>query len=246
MTFNDAEKCPRCEGSGEYQRLPGHIIDPCSLCGGKGTMKAACESADGYTPDTFHEGMTVAEMQAEMERRLPLSKIAEEVANVNRAIKSAAEPRLFTIDFHQRGTFTGQVWTGWNAPRDYQYFSDEGFSFTRANGQTITPPDMHTDGASIPRLLWSLDNASPWDWLPAAIIHDGLFTAHHAGDDSVSFEEANLILRESIWTLVQDGTIEMSDWKIYLVGLAVDSEIGRKVWDGKVSLTEFRAMRGKA
>src|SRR5215470_9390632 len=70
---------------------------------------------------------------------------------------------------------------------DYDKFiflpdKDKPLSFTRANGDQITPGMMYTDGGSIPRPLWVLRSYSPWGYAPAFIIHDWLFDSHHCGD----------------------------------------------------------------
>ena len=90
---------------------------------------------------------------------------------------------------------------------------------------------METDAGSIPRVIWSIPGLSPWDYLPAYMIHDWDFKAHHEGLSDRTFEQANLTLAEGIYTLMKTG-VANSDWaRIQIIYSAVSSPIGRAIWD---------------
>ncbi len=61
------------------------------------------------------------------------------------------------------GTFEGTLRLIWVRPNRFIYEPDpdKPLTFTRANGQAITPGRMPTDGGSIPRVLWSIPPYSP-------------------------------------------------------------------------------------
>ena len=93
------------------------------------------------------------------------------------------------------GAFNGRVHLIWNGPLDYTFDQrvEEPFLFIRSNGDIVLPDSIKTDGGSIPRPLWNLPGMSPWDYMPAYIIHDFLFTKKPC-----TFDEANLILAEML------------------------------------------------
>lgn len=97
------------------------------------------------------------------------------------------------------GAFSGFPLLEWHGPTTYWFKQNPyplTFAFTRPNGIRLTPEDIVTDGGSIPRLLWNLPGMSPWDYLPAYLLHDWLFTCKPC-----SFDEANLILAEALIAL---------------------------------------------
>jgi hypothetical protein len=147
--------------------------------------------------------------------------------------QGAIELRALAAFGWKRGTFRGWPHLEWRGPRLYLFSQDPKlpFSFQRSTGETLTPQAMDTDAGSIPRVVWSLPGLSPWDYLPAYVIHDWDFRAHHCGLSDRSFEEANLTLAEGIFTLMMTG-IAKSDWiRIEIIYRAVSSPFGRNVWD---------------
>jgi Protein of unknown function (DUF1353) len=64
----------------------------------------------------------------------------------------------------------------------------------------IRPQIMYTDGGSIPRTFWSFDGLSPWEYGPAFIIHDWIFSRHYCKkkDYPVTLAEANDILLDAM------------------------------------------------
>lgn len=150
---------------------------------------------------------------------------------------------LFGIDFHQRGSFVGNLVVEYVSLNHYLYTPGD-FAFVRANGQVIQPGVMDTDGASVPRLLWSIAEFSPWDVFKAAAIHDWLYIAHHQGNDSIDFATANLILAEAMYTQGQDGPDQVSDLTIWAYLAAVSTPIGQEVWDHGMSQARMMALMG--
>ena len=64
----------------------------------------------------------------------------------------------------QESKFTGALDVRW-VKNDYFLFlpnKDHPFMLIRANGQSIRPGPMYTDGGSIPRFLWGIKGYSPW------------------------------------------------------------------------------------
>jgi Protein of unknown function (DUF1353) len=64
----------------------------------------------------------------------------------------------------------------------------------------IKPELMFTDGGSIPRTFWSFRGLSPWEYGPAFILHDWIFSRHYCGKDTypVTLDEANDILLDAM------------------------------------------------
>jgi Protein of unknown function (DUF1353) len=64
----------------------------------------------------------------------------------------------------------------------------------------IKPGLMFTDGGSIPRTFWSFDGLSPWEYGPAFILHDWIFSRHYCdkNDYPVRLDEANDILLDAM------------------------------------------------
>jgi hypothetical protein len=130
------------------------------------------------------------------------------------------------------GTFTGEVTLTWRGPRSYalRFVDQPPFSYTLADGSlTITPGPMMTDGGSVPKFFWRI--VDPWEFLPAYMIHDSLFQAHHDGKDLLDFDATNLCLAEAINTLIQTGRATGGWIETEAIYRAVSSRFGRWVWD---------------
>lgn len=99
------------------------------------------------------------------------------------------------------GDFTGEVELRWENtdryvylpvdarpltytfPPNYRLSADDGLNGS-ADLRVIRPRLMYTDGGSIPRPLWGVSGFSPWDYLPAFVIHDWMYLqkrCHKAG-----------------------------------------------------------------
>lgn len=137
------------------------------------------------------------------------------------------------FSWQNQGTFIGWPHLEWRAPRRYVFSQEpqQPFCFRRSTGETITPQAMDTDAGSMPRVVWSIPGLSPWDYLPAYMIHDWDFKAHHDGLTQRTFEQVNLTLAEGIYTLMKTGIAE-SDWvRIEIIYRAVSSPMSRSIWD---------------
>jgi hypothetical protein len=147
--------------------------------------------------------------------------------------QGAVEIEAFRAPRWSQGTFQGWPHLEWRGPRLYLFSQDpeHPFWFERSNGERIEPEAMSTDAGSIPRVLWTIRGLSPWDYLPAYIIHDWDFRAHHCGQSSRTFEEANTTLAEGIFTLMKTG-VAHSDWiRIEMIYRAVSLRFVRDAWE---------------
>jgi len=131
------------------------------------------------------------------------------------------------------GVFKGIPHIRWVGPDRFEFFQDPSnpFQFHRHNGDTIEPQQMFTDGGSIPRIVQSMPDLSPWEYGPAYIIHDWEFEAHHRGIGTKSFDEVNLTLAEGIKTLMDAGIVKKNYVALYTIWLAVSSQIAKSIWD---------------
>jgi hypothetical protein len=145
-----------------------------------------------------------------------------------------AGAKKFYPDF-DKGRFAGEPRLVWVKPDRFRHElnTEKPFSFIRKNGEAIAPGEMITDGGSIPRLLWSIKDLSPWAYGPAFLIHDWLFVQHHSGATDKPFEEVRDILMEAIRTLMEDGPCEFSRVAFDAIYAGVDSPVARALWDGK-------------
>ncbi len=142
------------------------------------------------------------------------------------------ETRKFYPDF-PIGRFEDQPRLIWVAPELFLHEPQTAkpFRFVRANGETIAPGRMFTDGGSIPRVLWSIPNFSPWTYGPAFLIHDWLFDLHHCGQDTRSFEAVRDIMLEGPRTLMETGVCKMNRLVFDLIYAGIDSLVARAIWD---------------
>lgn len=145
----------------------------------------------------------------------------------------AVQKKLLGID-PQVGKFLGTPEVSTPGGRNYNFvLSTPPFGFQRANGEVIYPKRMVTDGGSIPRIAWAIPGLDPWTYMPAYLIHDWDFMAHHANPDGYtrSFEQVNATLLEGVYTLMMNG-VGKQDWRILMaIFVGVSSWIGREVWD---------------
>ncbi|MCP4409310.1 MAG: DUF1353 domain-containing protein [Gammaproteobacteria bacterium] len=142
------------------------------------------------------------------------------------------------------------IWNGFDvkAQRPTFVYSASNFAYTTANGRVITPGLMNTDGGSIPKVLHSIGDFTPWGYGPAYIIHDWLFVAYKCGiqpDDDVSFEESAEMIAEMIKTLMETGFVNYdgetqifpkSKDTLYLIYQAVKSPVARALWNDQASV----------
>lgn len=131
------------------------------------------------------------------------------------------------------GSFNGIPHLRWVGPDRFEFFQDTSnlFQFHRYNGETITPEKMYTDGGSIPRIVQSMPNLSPWEYGPAFIIHDWEFEAHHRNLNQKTFDDVNRTLAEGIKTLMELGIVQKNYIALYTIWLAVSSQIAKSIWN---------------
>ena len=159
---------------------------------------------------------------------------------------------LFLADRFYRnlnvGRFNGAptvTWNGYDSTNGIPAFLYEksAFSYVTSTGREIVPGTMDTDGGSIPKVLHSVGDYTPWGYGPAYIIHDWIFVAHKCRkppDDDISFEMSALLLAESLKTLMERGFVNVDghvqkfpkkEDTLYLIYQAVRSGIARKLWN---------------
>jgi hypothetical protein len=73
------------------------------------------------------------------------------------------------------------------------------------------------------------------DFLPAAMIHDWIFLDHHCNPGSSwTFDEANLVLAEAMYTMMTASDVPYKaeeDWRVVVAYYAaVNSVLGRRIW----------------
>lgn len=135
------------------------------------------------------------------------------------------------------GSLSGKLIVQWMEPDIFLFLPDvtSPLTFKRANGQSITPGRMLTDGGSIPRPLWILRNYSPWGFAPAFIIHDWIFEVRqckYAGADSMTFEDSAEVMAEIMKTMIEAKRIEASSLTVQAMHAAVSSSVARNHWNG--------------
>jgi hypothetical protein len=108
-------------------------------------------------------------------------------------------------------------------------------SFMAPSHKWIIPPDIVTDGGSIPRLLWSIPGLSPWGLGPAYVIHDYLFIVHRCGWNAppeikeITFEQSAEVLAEVGKALIESGLVK--DDLLDAIVWAVRTDYARGLWD---------------
>lgn len=195
------------------------------------------------------------------------AQIEEEVSEIARSSLSNGEvaskswQTAYLADrFYNKlgtGTFSNAPtvkWNGFDRESDrpkFIFLPDQAhaFSYRSANGRIITPRLMNTDGGSVPLILHPIPEFSTWGYGPGYIIHDWIFVAHKCGtepDSDITFEDSATILAEAVKTLMEvgfvdyDGTshvVPKSEDTLYLIYLAVRSNIAKGLWNDASSVT---------
>lgn len=144
----------------------------------------------------------------------------------------ASKPYRETPD----GKFSGALDVRW-IENDFFLFlpnKDKPFTFARANGKSIQPGAMYTDGGSIPQVLWGVKGYSPWGYAPAYIVHDWLFEAHHCGyapDNQYTFADSVSVIAEGLKAVMEKNTGTRNYFVFDSVVVAVGSPIAKGLWD---------------
>jgi len=139
-------------------------------------------------------------------------------------------------DSFQIGKLEGKLIVQWIEPDLFIFLPDEAkpLSFTRSNGDKITPGRMLTDGGTIPRALWILRSYSPWGYAPAFIVHDWLFNMKHCqipGFEKYTYQDAADVLAEVMKTMMETKKVELDKPTVFSMHTAVSSFIAQGLWD---------------
>ena len=115
---------------------------------------------------------------------------------------------------------TGQYTLKPIGPRLFVYLPDsvEPLTFTSDSGRVFVLGDeFETDLASIPRPFWVLPGFSPFDWIPAALLHDWLWERRKGLGLVVGFWASNRLLAQAIKSLGQPR------WRAWVCKRAIDA-----------------------
>lgn len=155
------------------------------------------------------------------------------IATIDAEIRKERELGTLCVSQFNVGTFEGKPQLMWLGPRSYFYTPSLPipFAFIRSNGQRIVPLEMLTDAGTIPRFAWSLPDLDPWHFLPAYVLHDWCFVAHHRGMDVLDFAETAMVLAEAVKTLIDTGTASGNWLTVEVLYRAVCSSRARALWD---------------
>ena len=149
------------------------------------------------------------------------------------------------------GQLKGKLIVQWLEPDVFLFLPDKNdpLTFIRANGESVTPGKMLTDGGSIPRPIWVLRNYSPWGFAPAFIVHDWLFEVKHCqidGYENWTLPEAGFVMAEVMKTMISSGDIEAGPLTVHSMYLAVVSPPAKKSWEnGRCNPPPIGAFQGK-
>lgn len=171
------------------------------------------------------------------------------------ALAGCASP--FTVA--KLGRINRPVTTVWVGADKFVYVPGppgQNFTFETANGRTIAPGLMYTDGGSIPRVAQLFKGFSPWGFGPAYIVHDWIFYAQHCyvdrdepnkfhyrdevrfrdvygydGYRKIDFDRSAQILAEVIKTIVDNGEVRPLNVPATLISSAVDSTFALALWN---------------
>jgi hypothetical protein len=155
--------------------------------------------------------------------------------------------RFAGIEWDRLGKFEGEADLAVYAGRNYTFKpnKDNPFSFTRYNGDKITPGRMITDGGSIPRMLWNVQGFDPWYYMASYLVHDWLYLQHHCTPEvAVDFNTANDVLAEAVYTLMVTGAVPQNWRNVVAIHTAVNSRVGLEVWNAPWTAAQCIASLG--
>jgi Protein of unknown function (DUF1353) len=139
------------------------------------------------------------------------------------------------------GRFHGNPKVIWKAPNSFTFIQDNASPFyyvtsRELGSQKIVPRTMKTDGGSIPRPYWIFADLTPWQFLPAYLIHDELYEEHHRKGnppDEAGFQRSAKIVTEAIKTLmVTRCDMNENSLALLTINVAVRGEVARDKWNG--------------
>jgi hypothetical protein len=135
------------------------------------------------------------------------------------------------------GELRGRLVVQWVDQDQFVFVPDaeKPLTFTRHDGDVITPALMYTDGGSIPRPLWALRSYSPWGYAPAFIIHDWIFEMKRCqvtGHEKYDLEEAAWVLAEVMKTMMEkQGPEAVNALALYSIFESVRSPVAARIWE---------------
>lgn len=93
-------------------------------------------------------------------------------------------------------------------------------TYTAQDGRRFVMREaFETDGASVPRFLWSIPGMDPLDWPKAALLHDFCFECRKSGVLAAGFFESNELLAEALRSLGWRRSLAWSvKWAVNLFG----------------------------
>jgi Protein of unknown function (DUF1353) len=137
------------------------------------------------------------------------------------------------------GELTGRVLVEWDREDAFIYRHKNNprpLSFKASfMNVPIVPEDMFTDGASVPRVFWSIPGLSPWALGPAAIVHDWIFLVHRCGWPAppevkqITFEDSARILAQVGLALIEAGLVDHN--LLEQIVWATTTRYARDLWD---------------
>lgn len=140
-------------------------------------------------------------------------------------------------DQTKAGNLKGTLRVTWINNDSFLYEPDpaDPLTFKRADGTTIVPEAMLTDGGSIPTALRAIKGYSPWGYAPAFIIHDWLFVMKQCkitGFEKYDLDTAATIMAEAMKTLMEKkefgGPNKLVHYSMYE---GVRSPTAKDYWD---------------
>lgn len=143
----------------------------------------------------------------------------------------------WSYDQTKAGELTGTIRIRWVGQDKFVYEPDaeDPLTFKRADGTTIKPESMYTDGGSIPQGLRVIKAYSPWGYAPAFIVHDWLFAmkqCKYPGYEKLTLEDAANVMAEAMKTLMEKpdfgGVNKLVHYSMYQ---GVLSSSARDYWD---------------
>ena len=133
-------------------------------------------------------------------------------------------------------TFSGKLDVRWVGNNYFLFVPNPQSPLTleRADGSTITPGLMFTDGGSIPKMFWGIEGYSPWGYAPAYMVHDWLFVTEHCKDhpdSKYTFEDSVTVMAEAMKAIMESNTKVRNYFVFDTVVGAIDSPIAEKLWE---------------
>lgn len=180
-------------------------------------------------------------MSAEEKSRF-IKEITEELEKEEK-VKTRAIFNPFDGDIEDfpPGTFQNldKLSLRWKDEYIFEYIPDpeNPFAFQRATGEIIQPGRLFTDGGSIPRIYWVKKGLSPWEYIPAYLLHDWEFELHRCKKSDKEFDDVRDTLMEAIHTLMNTPLVKKRKTVFTTIYDGVDSVFAKMIWNKKSKCT---------